>query len=491
MGLVQAKTKPTFAFSEEVKFFDYMPSRKEYIIANRDIIVATKLDGDTERKLFDCAPYDLIKSVQYRPVYDDLIVATKNELFLCSVANAVKKVLHAIPQNQYIRSITQLPYNRLLMMTNDHVRYWDFESNTSFVLEGGDGDFKLVPGDMNRQRLLFTKDQYFMICDLEARSCAYIDMKNPILSALYKNGSLYAMSLRAILHYDIERDISKRLIDTHSSLRSFSCNNDGTKLLMRTRCNLILYDIINSQKTILNTDIFNENCAANFYDKDENQYILRTSDRIELRNILTNSAKVLFKKDKNENSLFTVHHNRARDELLIATMRRAIIVSLKNQKTYELETLPNSDYIKSIGCDATDSYVHVGSIKNIYVMHDLADLEKCKQLEFEQHQEISLPAIANQIVDQKQFKEIDPSISLDQVLELEQHQKADLSITVAQINQEACPSVSSEQLKEYEELFEEHDARADAPSSINNYHILITGCVAFVSWFMNSAAWIY
>lgn len=437
------KAQQTIQCAEGVTFFEYIPRRKEYLIAHHDKIFSKRLADNAEQDLFTCDKDDLIRSVQYRPEYDDLIVATKKELFLLSViAETIKKELYRIPQNHYIRSIEQLPYNRLLMMSSDHIRCWDFESNMHYVLADGDRSLKFVAGQMDKQRLLFTENQHVVVYDLETHCCTRMDMKKPIQSVIYKNGLLYAMTEHSVLRYDLEKNICKRLIAMpYDSLRSFSCNNDGTKLLMRTDQEVILHDIINSKQTILHTDS-DHIWSLCFYDKDDNQYIVRTAYGMGLCDIKTGVRKMLFKKDEKENALFSVCHNKKRDELLVTTMRRAILLSFATQKLFLLQTLPDNDYIKSAKYDESGTHVLVGSMKGRYALYDLVHLDACEQLE---KQDLKAPDI----------------------------------------------SIASDQVDEYEKLFEEHDARAGAPSQSNNYHILITGCLAVATWLMSSFGPLY
>lgn len=415
----------------DLKFFDSIPHRQVYLGANYEKIFLQKWTEHRKTNLFTCSPGNLIKSVQYRSAYDDLIVVTRDELFLYSIAEAIKKVLCPIAQNHYIKSIEQLSDNRLVAMTNERVHYWNLKSGAERILVTNGNKLTLVADDVNNQRFLFTDKQHLILYDLITGSYENIDMKKPIQSAIYKNESLYVMTKHAILHYDIASNICKRLVSLPKYvLRSVVSNNDGTKLLIRTDNKVILYDLLtNLWQTLFTTDS-DHIWSVCFYDKNEDQYIIRTNDRVELHDILTGDAQVLFEKDKKENSLFSVHHNKERDELLITMMRRVLIVSLAAQKSYLLETLPADDHIKTAQYKGT--FLQVGSVKGRYNIYNLAPLDACKQLK-PHSQQIQTPRSSDLIID------------------------------------------------EYEKLFEEHDA---TPLQTRDYNVLMTGFVACMALFI-------
>lgn len=426
-------------------FFDDIPSRNEYLWATHERIFLQKWTEKRKTDLFTCSPGNLIKSVQYRSAYDDLIVVTRDALFLYSIVEAMKKILCPIAQNHYIKSIEQLPDNRLVAMMNERVHYWNFKAGTEHILLTNGKKLALVADDVHNQRLLFTENsQHLGLYDLITGSYKKVNMKEPIQSAIYKNGSLYVMTEHSVSDYDIASNVCKRLVSLPQyTLRSVISNNDGTKLLIRTDNKVILYDLLTGRwQTIFTTDS-DHIWSVSFYDRNEDQYIMRTNDRVELHDILTGDAKVLFEKEKRENALFGVHHNRERDELLITMMRRALIVSLASQKSYQLATLPDDDHIKEARYKGT--CLQVGSVKGKYSLYNLTFLNTCKQLE-------------------------------------------------SQYSQEADTPVSSDTIDEYNKLFDEHDAKNDPsnqPLQIRNHNLLITGCIALMSLCMGSFFSIY
>jgi hypothetical protein len=267
------------------------------------------------------------------------------------------------------------------MMTNERVHYWNLKSGAERILIANGKNLALVADDVNNQRLLFTENkQHLILYDLTTGSYEKVDMQKPIQSAIYKNESLYVMTKHSVLHYDIASNICKRLVSLPKYvLRSVVSNRDGIKLLIRTDNKVIVYDsLTNFWQTVFTTDT-DHIWSVCFYDKNEDQYIIRTNDRVELHDISTGDAQVLFEKDKKENALFSVHHNKERDELLITMMRRVLIVSLATQKSHLLATLSADDHTKFAQYKGT--FLQVGSVKGRYNIYNLAPLDDSQALQ--------------------------------------------------------------------------------------------------------------
>lgn len=425
----------------DLKFFNAIAGRDEYLWADYEKICLQKWGEDRGTSLFVCSPDDHIKSVCYRSLYDDLIVATRSELFVYSIASAIKRVLCSIPLNQSLRSIEQLSDNRLIAMIHDRVHYWNLESGHEHTFLTNGKRLRLVVDDMHNQRLLWTGNRQLVFYDLSAGSSESIDIRAPIQSSIYKNGALYMMTKHSVLHYDLEHNTYKRIISLPKYLlQSMVLKSDGTQLLLKTNDQVLLYDFANKHLQSIVSENNGRIWAVSFYDKNEDQYIFRTGNGVELYDKKTGKAQVLFEKDKEENALFGLHYNNERDELLITMMKRALIVPFGFQRSYIFKTFSDDDYIKS--AHYNEGHLQVVSIKGRCAMYDLALLDASEQLEWD-----------------------DSEIDIQGV---------------------------SDQIDEYEKLFEAHDAKRDAYSlKAKGYQILMTNWVVFLSFFLHSLAWLY
>ena len=425
----------------DLKFFNALAGREEYLWADYDKICLQKWGEHRGATLFVCPPDDHIKAVHYRSLYDDLIVATRSELFVYSIANAMKRVLCAIPLNQSLRSIEQLSDHRLLAMMRDHVHYWNLESGHERIFLTKGKRLRFVVDDMHNQRLFFTGNRQLVFYDLKTGSSKDIDIKVPIQSSIYKNGALYMMTKHSVLHYDLEGKAYKRIIFLPKDLlQSMVFKGDGTQLLLRTNDQVLLYDVANKYLQTIVSENNGRIWAASFYDKNDDQYIFRTGNGVELYDKRTCSTQVLFEKDKKENALFGLHYNNERNELLITMMKRVLIVPFSSQKSYVFKIFSDDDYIRSARYN--EGHLQVVSIKGRCAEYDLALLDASEDLESDSS-EIDIQKVPDQI-------------------------------------------------DEYEKLFEEHDAkRGTCALQAKGYQMLMANWVVFLSFFLHSLAWLY